>query len=225
MERPGASLIGSKTGWQGMVSISFQRKRLVLVSGLVSLALSSGLAVAQQTPVRVRGAVEAIDGSHLTIKSRDGADVRVHLADKVRITVLVKATLEDVKPDSYIGIVSVPESDGMQHTKSIHIFPEAMRGTGEGQRPWDTGPMSLMTNGSVRTKVSAKDGQLLTIKAKDEEKKIVVDEGTPIVAFTTGTMDDLKVGAQVIISNAVKSEDGTFEAPAINVGRNLTPAM
>ena len=182
-------------------------------------------ALAQQTPVRVRGRVESIDAGVMTLKARDGTDVKIHLVDKPRITALVKSTVDDIKPDSYIGIVSVPGADGEQHATSIHIFPEAMRGTGEGQRPWDTGPKNLMTNAAVRTKVSAKDGQTLTVSFKGEEKKVVIDPSTPIVSFVPGSADDLKAGAEVVVLSATRTADGGLETAAINVGRDLKPAM
>ena len=190
-----------------------------------ALLLASLLPAAAQTPVRVRGTVEAVDGGNLTIKPREGAEVKLHLVDKPRIIALVKSTLDDIKPDSYIGIVSVTGTDGQQHATSIHIFPAAMRGTNEGQFPWDTGPKNLMTNGAVRTKVSEKDGPVLTMNVKDQEKKVVVDPTTPIVSFVPGTAEDIKVGAHVVVLNATRTADGGLETAAINVGRGLTPAM
>lgn len=182
-------------------------------------------AAAQQTPIRVRGRIEAVDGQMYTIKARDGQDVKIHVVDRPRITALVKASLDDIKPDSYIGIVSTTGPDGEQHATSVHIFPEAMRGTNEGQFAWDNGPKNLMTNGAVRTKVAAKDGQTLTLNVRDSEKKVVIDPTTPIVAFVPGTSEDLKVGAEVIVLNATRLADGGLETAAINVGRGLKPAM
>jgi hypothetical protein len=202
--------------------MSVSRLSLPVAAALVLGAL---LPAAAQTPVRVRGTIEAVDGGNYTIKARDGSDVKIHLVDKPRITALVKSTIEDIKPDSYIGIVSVTGADGQQHATSVHIFPAAMRGTNEGQFAWDTGPKNLMTNGAVRTKVSAKEGPLLTLNVKDEEKKVVIDPTTPVVSFVPGTAEDLKVGAHVIVLNATRLADGGLETAAINVGRDLTPAM
>jgi hypothetical protein len=176
-------------------------------------------------PTRIRGQIEAVDGGVLKIKSRDGSAMSVKLADNPRIMAMVKASMSDIKPNSYIGITAMPQPDGSQKAIAIHIFLETMRGTGEGFRPWDRAPGSTMTNAAVDSMVKSNDGQVLMMKYKDGEKKVVVPPETPIVAYAPGNKDEIKPGAQIIIMAATKQADGSFVAPAINVGRGITPPM
>jgi hypothetical protein len=137
-----------------------------------------GLALAQQPPVRVRGEIEKVDGNTLTVKARDGAMLTVNVPDNVRVMNFVKASLADIKPNSYIGVTAMPQPDGSQKAIAIHIFLEAQRGTGEGHRPWDLRPGSTMTNAAVETTAGSVDGQVLTVKYKQgdktDEKKVLV---------------------------------------------------
>jgi hypothetical protein len=115
----------------------------------------AGVALAQQPPVRIRGEIEKVDGNTLTVKARDGAVLTVNVPDNVRVMNFVKASLADIKPNSYIGVTAMPQPDGSQKAIAIHIFLEAQRGTGEGHRPWDLRPGSTMTNAAVETTAEA----------------------------------------------------------------------
>ncbi|MET0220741.1 MAG: DUF5666 domain-containing protein [Tardiphaga sp.] len=205
--------------------VSFSAR--VAAGALLAASLAVSAASAQQPqPSRIRGTIESVDGTVLTIKAREGDDRKVKLADKAMVTGIVKTTLSEIKPGSYIGVTGMPQPDGTQKAIAIHIFPESMRGAGEGFRPWDLRPNSSMTNATVDQKVEATDGQTLTVKYKDGEKKVTVSPDTPIVTFVPGTMDELKPGAKVIVISADKKPDGTYEAARINVGRDgLTPPM
>jgi hypothetical protein len=196
----------------------------------VSLAAASLFATAAsaQAPatVRIRGAIEAVDGAVLTVKSREGAEVKVHVTDNVVVIGIAKSSLADIKPNSYIGVSAMPEADGSQKALAIHIFPEAQRGTGEGFRAWDLRPNSTMTNATVAETVSGTDGQNILVKYKDGEKKVVVGADTPIVAFVTGDKSELKPGAKIIIFGAIKKDDGTLETNRVGVGIDgITPPM
>ena len=192
--------------------------------GAVTIIVSCGAALAQDT-VRVRGAIESIDGSTYLIKARDGADLKVALADKAQIAAVVKASLADIKQGLFVGVTGMPQADGSQNALEVHIFPEAMRGTGEGHYSWDLRPKSTMTNANVDQVVTAVDGQTLTLKYKDGEKRILVPADTPIVAYVRGDNNDLKPGAKVFIA-AVKQPDGTLQGRAWRVGRDgVTPPM
>ncbi len=197
------------------------------VLAMVGGAVMATAALAQQPPqtVRIRGQIEKVDGAMLTVKARDGKDVQVKLADNARVLGLVKASLADIKPDSYIGVTAMPQADGSQKAVAIHIFMEQMRGTGEGHRPWDLQPGSTMTNAAVASTVASVDGQVIVVRYKDGEKKVTVAPTTPIVAYAPGDRSEVKPGAQVIIIGARKEADGSFVAPAISVGRGLTPPM
>ena len=194
-----------------------------------ALLLVASASFAQQQPstVRVRGTVEAVDGPMLTIKSRDGQTTyRVKLADTVSIRGIVKASLADIKQNSFIGVTGMPQADGSQKAVEIHIFPENLRGTGEGHRPWDLSPNSTMTNATVAQMVKGVDGDEITLKYKDGEKKIVVVPSTAIVTYLPGDKSELKPGAKIFIAAANKKDDGTLEAVAISVGRDgITPPM
>ncbi len=172
--------------------------------------------------VRVRGTIERVDGPIYVVKARDGTELKLTLADKPSIAALVKASLSDIKQGSFVGVTSMPQADGSVSALEVHIFPEAMRGTGEGHYPWDLRPQSTMTNANVEQVGAGVDGQTLTLKG---EKKIFVPADTPIVIYEPGDKTDLKPGAKVFII-AAKQPDGTLQGRAWRVGRDgVTPPM
>jgi hypothetical protein len=191
-----------------------------------ALVLTATTVLAQEKPVRVRGTIEKVDGLTLAVKARDGAALTVRLTDNVAVRAIVKAALSDIHPNSYIGVTALPQVDGTWRAVEVHILPESMRGVGEGDREWDLMPKSTMTNAAVGETVKAVDGQTLTLKYKDGEKKIFVPVDAPIVAFTPGEKSDLKAGAKVFIVAATKQPDGTLQTASINVGKDgVTPPM
>jgi hypothetical protein len=163
----------------------------------------------------------------LTVKSRDGQTTyKVKLTDNAVVRGIVKAPLTDIKDNSFIGVTGMPQSDGSQKAVEIHIFPEPMRGTGEGHRPWDLMPNSTMTNATVAQSVKGVSGTEITLKYKDGEKKILVVPETVIVTYVSGDKSELKPGAKIFIAGANKKDDGTLEASAVSVGRDgITPPM
>ena len=200
------------------------------VSLIASLAIVSAVvtAASAQTPptVRIRGAIEAVDGSILSIKSREGTDMKVRMTDNVAVFGVARTDLSEIKEGSYIGVTAVPEPDGVQKAVAVHIFPENQRGAAEGFRPWDARANSTMTNATVAQSVKGTDGQNITVKYKDGEKKVVVPPDTPIVTFTASDKSEIKPGAKLIIFGAAKKEDGSLEANRVNVGRDgITPPM
>jgi len=203
-------------------------KSLSLKSAVAALALGlvSTLAFAQQPPtVRIRGQIEAVEGPVLTIKAREGSDVKVRMTDNVAVFGVVKTALSEIKEGSYIGVTGLPQPDGTQKAVAVHIFPENQRGAAEGFRPWDLRPNSTMTNATVAQTVKGTDGQDILVKYKDGEKKVVVSPDTPIVTFVAGDKSEVKPGAQIIIFGATKKDD-MLEANRVNVGRDgITPPM
>ncbi|MEA2840272.1 MAG: hypothetical protein QOF41_1602 [Methylobacteriaceae bacterium] len=194
--------------------------------------LATGLALAfpsvaqQPQTVRLRGAIQAIDGPNLVVKSRNGDVVKVRLADNARASAIVKASVAELKPNTYIGVTSVPAPDGSDKALAVHIFPEERRGTAEGRMAWDLLPDSKMTNGAVNLQVAGVQGDIMTVTYKGQESKIALAPETAIVAFVAGDRSELKPGTQIIIFAATRNEDGTLQAPAINYGRDgLTPPM
>jgi hypothetical protein len=211
---------------------------MLKMSSLIPRTLAAALAVtfipvlgsaawAQQPPtLRIRGTIEAVDGSLLTVKSREGSEIKVHVADHPAVFGVARAALSEIKQGSYIGVSAMPEPDGTQKALAVHIFPENQRGAAEGFRPWDLRPNSTMTNATVAETVAGTEGQNILVKYKDGEKKVLVPPDTPIVTFVAGDKSELKPGAKIIIFSATQKEDGTLETARVNVGRDgITPPM
>jgi len=205
-----------------------QRKSFTLpLAAVAVVALSSIPAIAQQppTPSRVRGTIESMSGDVLAMKSRRGEDIKLHVGPDLRVAGVAKISLDDIKVGSFVGTTTVPEPDGTQKAIEVHLFPESMRGTGEGSRAWDLRPNSTMTNATVAESVVGRDGRTLLVKYKDGEKKVFVPPDAPVVIYEPGEKSELKPGAKIIAF--VKAlPDGSLEAERIGVGRNgLTPPM
>jgi hypothetical protein len=198
---------------------------LMLGPAALTLAMLAPAARAQDT-VRVRGTIERVDGPLYVIKSRDGAELKVALADNALVVAIVKASLADIKPGQFVGSTGMPQPDGSQKAIEVHIFPEAMRGTGDGHYPWDLQTDSTMTNANVEESVAGVDGQTLTLKYKTGEKKIMVTPQTAVVTYNPGDRSELKPGTKIFIGAAKKQPDGSLLAPRINYGKDgLTPPM
>jgi hypothetical protein len=197
----------------------------MVCAALVALSIAATAAFAQQ-PGRIRGQIEKADGDMLILKTRDGATLNVKLDEKVRVSALVKASIADIKTDSFIGIAGIPQPDGSIQAYSIHLFLPAQRGVvPDRSGPWDGRPNATMTNGYVENMVMAKDGNTMMVKYKDGEKKVIVTPQTVIAAAAPGSKDELKAGAQIIIFGWDKQPDNSILAKVLYVGRNITPAM
>jgi hypothetical protein len=191
--------------------------RMALAGAILA---ASCTAVAAQS-VRVRGTIENVDGSVLMFKSSEGAELKLTLAENAMIVAVVKASMADIKEGTYLGSAAMPQSDGSQKAMEVHIFPEQMRGTGEGHRPYAPVPESSMTNGSTSgSMVAGVDGSTIVVRYKDGQKKIVVPPNVPIVRYEIGGKGDLKAGARFTVPAATKKPDGMLEANRINVGRD-----
>jgi hypothetical protein len=207
-----------------------QARHSSLIRPLVAAAMVAGstlFAIAQQspTPTRVRGTIEAVDGDMLSVKSRGGEDVKLRMTGDIRVVGIIKIVLADIKVGSFIGATTVPGPDGAPTALEVHVFPEDMRGTGEGSRPYDLRPNSTMTNATVSESVVGNDGHTLLVKYKDGEKKVLVTPETPVVTYVPADRSDLKPGAKVI-AFMKQLPDGSFETNRISVGRDgLTPPM
>ena len=191
------------------------------------VAVSTLCALAQKAPVptRVRGTIESVDGDTMQVKSRSGEDVRLHIASDVRVAGITRISLADIKVGSFVGATTVPGPDGGNNAVEVHVFPESMRGTGEGSRPYDLKPNSSMTNATVAESVVGNDGHTLLVKYKDGEKKVFVSPDTPVVTYVPGEKSELKAGAK-IIAFVRPLPDGSLEANRVSVGRDgLTPPM
>ena len=202
-------------------------QRVVKVAGL-ALVFTASTTLAQDT-VRVRGTIERVEGQTFVVKSRDGAELKLTLADNALVVAMEKASLSDIKPGSFVGATGIPQPDGSQKAIEVHIFPESMRGTGEGHYKWDLSPDSTMTNANVakiEQTVVGIDGQVLTVKYKDGEKKVIVAPGIPIVNYVLSDKSELKPGTKIFVGAAKKQPDGTLQTQRVNFGKDgLTPSM
>jgi hypothetical protein len=203
------------------------------MSGIIQRTFAASFALicitlpasAQET-VRIRGTIERIEGPVYVVKNRDGAELKLTVTDNPLFVVIVPAKMADIKQGMFVGSAGMMQPDGSQKAIEVHIFPEAMRGTGEGHYPWDLQADSTMTNANVEETVAGVDGQTLTLKYKTGEKKIVVTPQTVVITYTTGDKNELKPGAKIFIGAAKKQADGTLLTPRINYGKDgLTPPM
>jgi hypothetical protein len=196
-------------------------------AALIFLSLfNTGPSQAQEAPRRVRGTIEHVDGVSLAIKMRDGSALTLKLKENAGVVAVVSASLADIKPGTYVGIAAMPQPDGSQRALEVHIFPESMRGVGDGHRPWDLQAESTMTNGNVEQQVAGVEGQNLKIKYKDGEKNVSIPPQAQIVAFQPAAAADLKAGQKIFVAAATKLADGSYEAARIAFGKDgLTPPM
>ncbi|MFB9263685.1 hypothetical protein ACFFWD_10950 [Bradyrhizobium erythrophlei] len=192
---------------------------------MVTASTLYAIAQPPPSPSRIRGTIEGVDGDTLAVKSRSGEEVKLHMTGDIRVLGLTEIALTDIKVGSFIGTTTVPGPDGVPSAVEVHVFPEDMRGTGEGSRPYDLRPNSSMTNATVAQSVVSNDGHALLIKYKDGEKKVVVSPETPVVTYVPADKSDLKAGAKIIAFTKTLP-DGSFETNRISVGRDgLTPPM
>jgi len=199
-------------------------RRSLVVSGFALICAASP-AFAQDT-VRVRGTITGMDGALYVVKTRDGETVKVAVTDKPLFVAMVKASMADIKPGMFVGSTAMPGPDGSLSAVEVHIFPEAMRGTGEGHRPWDLKPQATMTNANVEAAVAGVNGQTLTMKYKDGEKKLVITPETVVVTYAPGDKAEVKPGTGIFIAAAEKKPDGTLLTPRITYGKDgLVPPM
>ena len=204
--------------------------RIAFAMAAVGTLVATSVSYAQQKLVRIRGTIEKVDGQNLEVKSREGKNIKVMVAENARFTAIVKASLADLTPDTYIGVTAMPKADGSQQAIAIHIFQAAQRGTGEGFRPWDLQPGTTMTNAAIATTVAGTDGQVVTVRYKEkdkvDEKHVIVTPKTVIVRYVPGDRADLKAGVRVFLNNAKPIDDGTIEAPTVSYGRDgIMPPM
>jgi hypothetical protein len=187
---------------------------------VLPLALSAAPAWAEGTPVRVRGTVASVDGSKLVVHAKDGKDVNVSLKDNYAALAVVKSS-----QGTFIGTATMPQADGSLRAVEVVVFPESLRGFGEGHYPWDLGSSSMMTNATIANKVQSTDGQTVTVTYKGGERKIIIPANVPIVALVPADKSDIKSGATVFVPTE-KQADGTLLSGAILFGKDgVVPPM
>ena len=199
-------------------------KQFVSTAFALGLIIAGAASAADGTPARVRGTIDQVEGQTLRISGRAGEKLTVTMTPDVKVSEVSKIDISAIKPNSYIGTAAAPLPNGDLKALEVHVFPESMRGTGDGHRPFDLGPNSTMTNGTVGSVVGSSD-RVLTVKYQGGEKKVEVPADVPIVTFEPGSAADIKPGAKVIIF-AMKAADGSLSANRISVGKDgLTPPM
>jgi hypothetical protein len=205
--------------------------RLSYIYGRLAIAFAATLLVsasafaAEGTPVRVRGTVVSLDGSKLVVKAKDGKDVTVNLADNYAALAVVKSSMADIKEGTFIGTATVTQPDTTLKSVEVVVFPDKMRGTGEGHYPWDLGPSSMMTNANVAKAVKSVNGQTVTLAYKGGEKTIEIPADVPVVALVPGTKEEIKPGAIVFVPT-MRQPDGALNGGAVLFGKDgLTPPM
>jgi len=193
--------------------------RLLAAPSVVLMSLA--LPAAAQDTMRVRGTIERIDGPVFVVKARDGAELKLTVTeDHPLFVAIVPGKMSDIKAGMYVGSAGTMQEDGTQKAIEVHIFPESMRGTGDGHYDWDLLPKSKMTNGNVEQAVTGVDGPVLSVKYKDGEKKLVVTPQTVVVTYEMGKREDIQPGTKIFVSAAKKQPDGTLQTPRITYGRN-----
>jgi len=192
---------------------------MLRITAAVVAASLCAAAFAQAPQVRIRGNVEKLDGNMLTVKSRTGETMPVKLADNVVVMGIHKASVNDIQNGKFVGTTTVGERNGALVALEVHIFPENMRGTGEGHRDWDLRPQSKMTNANVAQIKSVGSDREMTVQYKGGEQKVLVTPQTQVVSYAPASKADLKPGAAVFVV-ATKADDGSLSAPRVNVGMN-----
>ena len=201
-----------------------------LGAGMAACVLGAAAVCAQETPPRLRGTLEQVNGDALDIKARNGADHKVQLKNDALIIACTKGSMADIKDNSFVGITATAQSDGTIKAVEVHVFDEPLRGVGEGHYPWDLMPNSTMTNAAVTHQVKKVEGNTLSLQYKEGdkngEKTIVVPSDATVVNLVKGDKSDLKPGAKIFVPRWVKADNGQWEAGAVVVGRDgVTPPM
>ncbi|MEH2566824.1 hypothetical protein [Bradyrhizobium sp. AZCC 2289] len=198
--------------------MSGMARRVLAAASFISICMV--LPASAQETVRIRGTVERIEGPVYVVKNRDGAELKLTVSDNPLFVAIVPAKMADIKPGMFVGSAGMMQEDGTQKAIEVHIFPESMRGTGEGHYDWDLMPKSKMTNANVEQAVDSVNGQVLSVKYKDGEKKLLVTPETVVVTYEMGKREEVQPGTRIFVAAAKKQLDGTLQTPRITYGRN-----
>jgi hypothetical protein len=195
-------------------------------AALAACMFSAPAVKSDEMPARVRGTLEQINGNTLSVKTRSGTSTTVPLKDGAGVVAVAKGAMSDIQSNTFVGITALAQPDGTIKAVEVHVFPESMRGTGEGHYAWDLMPNSTMTNAAVAQQVKKVDGNVLTLKYKDGEKAILVPSDAVVVNLIPSDKTELKPGAKIFVPRWQKKADGTWEASVVLVGRDgITPPM
>jgi hypothetical protein len=210
-----------------MIRLSHHYGRLALAfaAALIPIALTSASAFAQGSPVRVRGSVVSLEGNKIVVHAKDGKDITVNLNDNFAALAVVKSSMADIKEGTFIGTATVTQPDSSLRSLEVVVFPDKMRGTGEGHYPWDLGSNSMMTNATVANAVKGVEGQTITVTYKGGEKKIDVPANVPVVTIVPATKEEIKPGAIVFVPT-MRQADDSLKGGAVLFGKDgVVPPM
>jgi hypothetical protein len=210
-----------------MIRLSHHYGRLALAfaTALIPIALVSASAFADGTPVRVRGSVVSLEGTKLVVHAKDGKDITVNLNENFAALAVVKSSMADIKEGTFIGTATVTQPDSTLRSMEVVVFPDKMRGTGEGHYPWDLGSNSMMTNATVSNAVKGVEGQTITVTYKGGEKKIDVPANVPVVTIVPATKEEIKPGAIVFVPT-MRQADDSLTGGAVLFGKDgVIPPM
>jgi hypothetical protein len=198
---------------------------IVALAGMIAVPALAQTPAPANPPVRIRGTVDKLDGNKLTVKSRDGQSVDIVLADNVAIVYLVKKSMADIKSGDYLASTGIKGTDGKIHAIEVRIFPEAMRGAGEGQFAWDLKPDTVMTNATAGQITKSADGNVVSVIYKGTTSDYTIDPTTPIFTYDQGDKSLLVPGAAVFVI-AAKKDDGTLTAARLTAEKDgVKPPM
>jgi hypothetical protein len=207
------------------LSQHYGRLALAFTVAIISMALVSASAFAQGSPVRVRGTVVSLEGTKLVVHAKDGKDITVNLNENFAALAVVKSSMADIKEGTFIGTATVTQPDSTLRSLEVVVFPDKMRGTGEGHYPWDLGSSSMMTNATVSNAVKGIEGQTITVTYKGGEKKIDVPANVPVVTIVPATKEEIKPGAIVFVPT-MRQADDSLKGGAVLFGKDgVVPPM
>jgi hypothetical protein len=194
-----------------------------MTAAVFAAAFSVSALAQQPQAVRVAGTITGMDDGLVAVKDAKGEELKIHVPANLAVMTVSKGTMADVKPNSFVGVGATPQADGSQKAIRVVVFAESQRGLGEGHRPWDR-PGTTMTNATVDTTVSSVDGQVVHVKYRGGEQKIIIGSDAMILVNAPGEKSEVKPGANVAFPAVTKKPDGTLEANRVNVGRgDVTP--
>ena len=195
----------------------------IMTAAVFAAAFSVSALAQQPQAVRVAGTITGMDDGLVAVKDAKGEELKIHVPANLAVMTVSKGTMADVKPNSFVGVGATPQADGSQKAIRVVVFAESQRGLGEGHRPWDR-PGTTMTNATVDTTVSSVDGQVVHVKYRGGEQKIIIGSDAMILVNEPGEKSEVKPGANVAFPAVTKKPDGTLEANRVNVGRgDVTP--
>lgn len=199
--------------------------QLRILAALAACLFALSAAAQSGPPTRIRGVIEAVSGNTLTVKTREGPQVEIGLDEKLTVSTVKNVPLSSVDSNNFVGIATRTGADGKPEALEVLVFPEAMRGAGEGHYAWDLEPGSMMTNGTVSAAVQENTGRDLTVAYKGQSIAIRVPPEAPVVTFVPAQRAGLKPGERVLLS-AVRNAEGHFVTGRVTVSKDgVAPPM